>query len=65
MTAYTRLTGLLIKTPNCAKAENSRTFYNTDGLINWLRQPGLLLNKPPNIYSSKHYPTYYILFHLD
>jgi len=21
--------------------------YNSDGLINWLRQPGLLLNQPP------------------
>jgi hypothetical protein len=22
-------------------------FANTDGLINWLRQPGLLINRPP------------------
>ena len=24
-----------------------KTAYNSDGLINWLRQPGLLLNLPP------------------
>jgi hypothetical protein len=44
MTSYTRLPGLLIKTLNCDKVEKSRTFYNTDGLINWLRQPGQVRN---------------------
>jgi len=26
------------------------TFYNTDGLINWLRQSGLLRNRPQSLY---------------
>jgi hypothetical protein len=44
MTTYTRLPGLLNQTQICAKGEKSRTFYNTDGLINWLRQPGQIRN---------------------
>jgi hypothetical protein len=45
LTIYFRLPGLLNQTQIWAKAEKSRTFYNTDGLINCLRQPGQLLNR--------------------
>ena len=44
LTTYIHLPGLYnIRT----KASRLRTFYNTDGLINCLRQPGLLCNEPP------------------
>ena len=32
------------------------TAANTDGLINCLRQPGLLLNRPPKSMREKYYP---------
>jgi hypothetical protein len=40
LTIYFRLPGFLNQTQIWAKGERSRTFYNTDGLINCLRQPG-------------------------
>jgi hypothetical protein len=40
----------------------NNTSYNSDGLINWLRQPGLL-RKGPQSHASKHQPTYKILSH--
>ncbi len=42
MTIYIHLAGLLINTPNSAKEYKLRTFYNTDGLVNCLQQPGQL-----------------------
>ena len=39
MTIYIRLPGLLNQIKISAKGEETRTFYNTDGLINCLRQP--------------------------
>ena len=41
------------------------TFANTDGLINWLPQPGLLRNQPPKSMLLNSYSTYKILWHLD
>ena len=40
MIIYYRLPGFLNQTQISTKEEKSRTFYNTDGLINCLRQPG-------------------------
>jgi hypothetical protein len=37
---YIRLPGLVNQNQIWTKGEKLRTFYNTDGLINWLRQPG-------------------------
>ena len=47
MTIYIRLPGLLNKIQISAKEEKSRTFYNTDGLINCLPQPGQFHNQLP------------------
>jgi len=44
LTVYIRLPGLLNKNQIWTKGEKLRTFYNTDGLINWLRQPGQIRN---------------------
>ena len=45
LTIYTRLPVLLNQNQIWTKGEKLRTFYNTDGLINWLRQPGQLRNQ--------------------
>ena len=47
MTIYSHLPGFKNQTQIRAKVEESRTFYNKDGLINCLRQPGPLLNRLP------------------
>ena len=44
LTIYNRLPGLLNQNQIRTKGEKLRTFYNTDGLINWLRQPGQIRN---------------------
>ena len=46
LTIYYNLPGLFINAPNWAKEERLRTFYNTDGMGNCLRQPGQLGNQP-------------------
>jgi len=44
LTIYIHLPGLLNQDQIWTKGEKLRTFYNTDGLINWLRQPGQIRN---------------------
>jgi hypothetical protein len=58
MTTYFRLPGLKQRT-NLVKGENSRTFYNTDGLINCLPQPGQLRNQ---LFTSMLVNSFHLLY---
>jgi hypothetical protein len=52
LTIYICLPRLLNQNQIWTKEEKLRTFYNTDGLINWLRQPGQIRNRREGLCSE-------------